>query len=114
MTTPRQCPTCAESPTVRLAAYGEFFATRGLARSIRARAATFLAMHPEERVILDFTGVQAATGGFADELVAVLAATHPGRVRVCGASGGLADTIQVALTRRDITADVHTTDEETP
>ncbi len=115
MTRP-ECPTCGNSVTVQVAAYGEFFATRQRAMPIRSRAVVFLDMHPDDALIFDFAGVQAVTGGFADELVASLAGAYPGRVRVVGANADVAATIALALTRRGTTADVQTITEpeETP
>jgi hypothetical protein len=54
---------------------------------------------PDGTVRLDFTNVAAITAGFADELVAGLAAD--GRnVDIAGANADVAETVRLALSRR--------------
>jgi hypothetical protein len=52
--------------TVRMADYGQFFATRAKARDIIAER--FEALPPGEPLVLDWSGVEAVTGAFASEL----------------------------------------------
>ena len=53
---------------VRMADYGQFFATRALAKRIISEQIE--ALPASEAVVLDWTGVEAVTGAFASELVA--------------------------------------------
>jgi hypothetical protein len=79
--------------------YGyEFFATRAYAARIRAMADVMLA--GAERLVVDFTGVEAITGQFADELVAQLKVRYGPRVVTVGMNEYVADTVGLAIKRR--------------
>ena len=88
-----------------LADRGSTLATRPLAKELRndltERAGD------QELVVLDFTGVAAASHSFADEFVAQLAEDSrqgkvPFVVTVCGASSEVDRIVRQALQRRDI------------
>lgn len=88
-----------------LADHGSTLATRPLAKELRndltERAGD------RELVVLDFTGVAAASHSFADELVAQLAEDSqqgkvPFAVTFCGASSEVDRIVRQALQRRDI------------
>lgn len=87
----------------RIGDAGTFLALRQTARLV--------AEHPEEAtsaddvIILDFTGVQAVTGAFADELLARVTDTSPGyRLRIEGATADVRDTLAITLERRGLDA----------
>ncbi len=89
-------------PTIKLANYGggQFFGTRYLGADIRNDAEALLTDHPDEQIVLDFTGVEAVTTAFADELVANLRAVYGDRITLAGADAEILDAITVALARR--------------
>lgn len=81
--------------------HGRFFATRAYAGTLRGLVTDQLAGLPAgEPLELDFAGVLAITGAFADELVAGLVVEYGPRVTVAGADEDVAETIAVALGRR--------------
>lgn len=86
----------------RVARWGAWLATRHRAAGIRASAESSM---PVGVVRLDFTGVEAITGGVADELVVTLAANGR-QVDITGANDDVAETIRVALTRREHSGEV--------
>jgi anti-anti-sigma regulatory factor len=88
-----------------LADRGSTLATRPLAKELRSD----LAQHAgdQQLVVLDFSGVAAASHSFADEFVAQLAEdSREGRVpftiTICGASSEVDRIVRQALQRRDI------------
>lgn len=83
-----------------IAIHGTWFATRQRAAEIRAIVEHALTQRADRTVILDFTDVEAITGGFADELVAKLLAEHGDRVTVTAANEDIAAVIQLVLSRR--------------
>lgn len=91
-------PMPCECAVFRIADHGTFLATRHLAEGIRA----WIEPRRRERTVLDFTGVEAITVAFADELVAKLRADNGDRVRWEGANPEVAETIQLAITRRSV------------
>jgi len=87
---------------IRVAQWGQFLATRASGRAARAHV---LAEAPDGLCVLDFSGVEAVTVAFADELVANLAAA--GRpVLITGAYGDVWHAIERAVTRRTGLAEV--------
>ena len=80
--------------------FGQFLATRRRAGEIRTMVEQILIDEPGDLVVLDFTDVEAITGGFADELVAHLRQNHGDRVRAANANTFVAETIATAVTRR--------------
>lgn len=81
--------------------HGAFYATRATGADIRLAVEAALAKLPAEwGIVLDFGGVEAMTGGFADELVAVLTVRHGERITVTGANPDVAETIALAIARR--------------
>lgn len=93
-----ECPTERKGRPVRYAVgeWGVYFGTRAHAAEIRLD----VGRRTTSAVLLDFTGVQAMTGAFADELVAELAAGRP--VEVTGANEYVAETIRFAAARRSV------------
>jgi STAS-like domain of unknown function (DUF4325) len=89
-------------PTIKLANYGggQYFGTRYLAADVRNDAEALLADHPGEQIVLDFTGAEAVTTAFADELVANLRAVYGDRITLVDANADILDAITVALDRR--------------
>ena len=88
-----------------LADRGSTLATRPLAKELRNDLAERAA--DQELVVLDFTGVAAASHSFADEFVAQLAEDSqqgkvPFAVTVFGASSEVDRIVRQALQRRDI------------
>jgi hypothetical protein len=91
---------------LRHEAGSEFFATRVKARHIR-EAIDSLPDVAVAGVVLDFDGVQAITGAFADELVCSLA--DDGLLTaVVSANPDVRDTLATALDRRGISRAVIT------
>jgi anti-anti-sigma regulatory factor len=91
--------------TYALADRGSTLATRPLAKELRGdlieRAGN------QELVVLDFSGVAAASHSFADEFVAQLGEDSrqgkvPFAITVCGASEEVDRIVRQALLRRDI------------
>lgn len=81
--------------------HGRFFATRAKGAEIRATVEAALARFPDEwGLALDLGGVEAMSGGFADELVAALTARHGERITVVRANDDVAETIALAVRRR--------------
>lgn len=76
----------------------DFCATRHLARE--TREAIEASVEPGAEVVIDFTGVEAATLGFLDELVCNLAVSR--LVTVRGMNEDIAACIDLALQRRDL------------
>lgn len=89
---------------IEVSQFGKFFATRHRAAEIRTIVEQVLAAEPDDALLLDFEGVEAVTGGFADELVAQLRHRHGNRICWDGANESVADTILEALARRAGTA----------
>lgn len=88
-----------------LADHGSTLATRPLAKELRSELTTRAGDHG--LVVLDFTGVAAASHSFADEFVAQLAEDSeqgrvPFAVTVCGASSEVDRIVRQALARRSI------------
>lgn len=82
---------------------GAYLALRQTARDV--------AEHGEETtsaadvIVLDFTGVEAVSGAFADELVTVVARRSAGhRIRIESASEAVRDTLTTTLERRGLEA----------
>ena len=82
--------------TLRLRDWGSFHATRYGAGQIRAT------VEDDHEIAVDFDGVQAITLTFADELVANLVAVGI-RLRLSGANEDVFETVNGALSRRDLT-----------
>jgi hypothetical protein len=82
----------------RIADEGTFLALRANAATLRAAIEQDLASG--FTAVLDFTGVEAITNGYADELVGKLRAQHGDRVRWEGANPEVLDAIQTAISRR--------------
>lgn len=81
----------------------EFLATRALAASIREHIEGELAeTNHVERVYLDFSHVEATTGGFMDELLGKLVTQYGARFVVVGANGFVAETIGTVMERRSL------------
>lgn len=86
----------------RVAQHGTFFATRESGRRVRAEVERQLDMLPGgPGVVLDFAGVEAITGGFADELVANLVVVHGRRITWTGTNKDVRETVERAIERRD-------------
>lgn len=99
--------------------HGAFLATRHVGQQARNAVEALLAVvGAGERVTLDFIGVEAVTGAFADELVARLIQEHGTRIVVMGANVDVAETVQLALSRRAeaelLVGDDHLLDPEDP
>jgi hypothetical protein len=90
-----------EPTPYRVADHGAFLATREAGRRAR-EAVEALLLTAAASVTLDFTGVEAITGGFADEFVAKLIGTYGGRVYVRNANDDVWQTITRALERRGV------------
>lgn len=82
----------------RVRQHGAYLAIRQCAAAIRAAVE---AAPPDAPIVLDFTDVLCVTVGFADELVAKLQVQFPGRVRWKGAGADVAETISLAVSRRE-------------
>ncbi len=85
------------------------FATRSFAAELRQAISEASARIREDRLLeIDFTGVEAITVSFADELVGKVAAERRAYgpedtfLRITGASEEVAETIEVALERRSL------------
>lgn len=77
-------------PTIHVADWGEFHATRHRAQEIA------IAIVAAGATIVDFTGVQAVAGGFADEL-----RTHlPEGAELVGMNAEVAETFADVTSRR--------------
>lgn len=88
-----------------LADHGRTLATRPLAKELRSDLTERAG--DQDEVVLDFTGVAAASHSFADEFVAQLAEESregrvPFAVEVCGASEEVDRVVRQALQRRSI------------
>jgi len=81
-----RCRAAEGSLVIHVAALGEFFATRDSARKLIAQADALPLSLP---VILDWRGVAAVTGAFADEFARWAMATH----RKTGSDGMNADVL---------------------
>lgn len=88
-----------------LADRGSTLATRPLAKELRSELVERAS--GQETVMLDFSGVAAASHSFADEFVAQLAddslqSRVPFEVAICGASSEVDRVLQQALHRRGL------------
>jgi hypothetical protein len=84
----------------RLAGHGRFLATREAGRRARELMERRLAILPNAvGLALDFDGVEAITGAFADEAASVVLA-HGRRVSVQGANKDVQEAIDRAVRRR--------------
>jgi hypothetical protein len=84
---------------LQVSEYGEFLGTRHRGRQIYNDAETTLS--GADTLVLDFTGVQAVTVAFADELVANLIARSGPRIVLAGMDEYVAESVEVALSRRE-------------
>ena len=85
--------------------YGENLGTRPLGRQVREKLMPLLEQN--ERVVLDFTGVDVVSNSFADECIAKLLLTMPlaelkARTTFRGLNPVAADSVLTALQRRRI------------
>lgn len=86
--------------TIRLGDTARFLATRHLARQFREQAE---ALPPDESVLLDWTGVNAITVAFGDELAGKLAERDGGReIRSTGMCPEVAETLDLVRRRRGL------------
>lgn len=83
---------------LRVADFGEFFATRHCGRQIYDAAV--IELGADDTLVLDFAGVKAATVAFADELVANLFGYYGPRIMLDGMNPYVAEVIEMALSRR--------------
>lgn len=84
--------------TIRLGEVARLFATRDAGRRIRER---IQALQPGESVMIDWTGVEAITAGFGDELIGKLAASSPDlEVRSTGMCPEVWETLELVRKRR--------------
>ncbi len=84
---------------LRIAQWTTWPATRRLAETMRMH----LGCNDDGgHLVIDFTDVEACTGGFADELVAAMVVEHADRVVVVGANTEVTETVRVALQRRGV------------
>lgn len=96
--TPEQWATAV--PVVfHMAEHGQWFGTRGAGARIRAFVEKLLDGNGR-KVVIDFTGVEAITGGFADELVVELVSVYGARITTTCGNEEVTDAIQAALSRR--------------
>lgn len=87
--------------TFAVAEHGQWLATRAHAQHLRDLVEEQLAeLSDGEQLRLDFDGVEAVTGAFADELVAALVAEHGLRVTAVNSNPDVTETIDLALSRR--------------
>ncbi len=88
-----------------LADHGSTLATRPFAKELRSDLAQRAGN--QQFVVLDFSGIAAASHSFADEFVAQLAEDSrdgkvPFSITVCGASSEVDRIVRQALQRRDV------------
>ena len=86
--------------------YGENLGTRPLGKRVREQLMPLL--EQDERVVLDFTGVNVVSNSFADECIAKLLLTMPlpelkSRTTFRGLNPIASDSVLTALQRRHIT-----------
>lgn len=86
--------------------YGENLGTRPLGKRVREQL--FPLIEQNERVVLDFTGVNVVSNSFADECIAKLLLVMPLaelklRTTFCGLNPIASDSVLTALRRRHLT-----------
>lgn len=82
----------------RIGDAGQFLALRQTARNICAQQEE--GPSTDGAVVLDFTGVEAVTGAFIDELLSGVAAAHPGcRIRIEAANEALREVLVDVIQR---------------
>ena len=86
--------------------YGENLGTRPLGKRVREQLMPLL--EQEERVVLDFTGVNVVSNSFADECIAKLLLTMPladlkARTTFRGLNPVASESVLTALQRRHMT-----------
>ncbi len=86
--------------------YGENLGTRPLGKRVREQLLPLIEQN--ERVVLDFTGVDVVSNSFADECIAKLLLTMPlaelkSRTTFCGLNPIASESVLTALRRRHLT-----------